>query len=264
MVDRSATSSFGAATSVWSRAHLWIGRLDLLSPFRRTTSIHAAVARSASPFLGHALLLAGLVGCGGRSHATGSGGGGEAGGGDIATSGSNSGGVSGGGATAIGGSFEAAGTGSGGELEACQRDADCTANPCEACKNLPEGCPGSCQDGQCFYANCAQFACIMKECGAPCDSCFSPDGCAPGVCDRFGDCKPTPDSCDLGAPRSCAPLDATGAGTIDGHGCNVVQGWGWDGTKCVAIVGCLCEGSDCRALLADQTACQDAYRRQCK
>jgi hypothetical protein len=40
----------------------------------------------------------------------------------------------------------------------------------------------------------------------------------------------------------------------------MVFGWGWDGSQCAPIVGCLpCEGSDCNERLARRSLCQSAY-----
>jgi len=65
----------------------------------------------------------------------------------------------------------------------------------------------------------------------------------------------------LPASRPCNPTDARGTG---GSGfsspmCNVVLGWAWDGTKCIAILGCSCEGSGCGDLFPVQSVCRAAF-----
>lgn len=208
---------------------------------------------------GAVCLLVGVYSCGGHSQsdAHGHGGtesfvGGAAAAGDGHSNDGGRDGVPGGGETG------------GGSAESCDVSRDCSPNPCPMCRDS-ELCPtGECQGGQCFYPDCAQLECLGKACGAECSSCFDPDGsCVPGSCDRFGDCKPALDDCSPGVPRSCVATDAAGAGFSDGHTCNFFQGWGWDGAKCVAVVGCVCQGSDCRALLGDQSGCELTYRH-CK
>jgi len=144
----------------------------------------------------------------------------------------------------------------------CRGDSDCPPAECSSCRGAPGGCPPSnCVEGQCFAPNCASVdACAQKSCGDACSACYSDDGsCSAGTCDRWGDCKETVDSCDLSAPRPCTRTDARGAGFVNGRTCNVVQGWGWNGSRCVAVVGCTCEGSDCRSLLQTETDCSGAF-----
>lgn len=52
----------------------------------------------------------------------------------------------------------------------------------------------------------------------------------------------------------CLPMDATGVGS-----CKMILGYKWDGTKCVTLSGCSCQGADCSKLFASMTLCQTAY-----
>lgn len=61
--------------------------------------------------------------------------------------------------------------------------------------------------------------------------------------------------------RPCTPTDAEGVpapGFSSGE-CDKVLGWGWDGTKCIAVIGCSCLGADCGNLLSVQSQCRSAY-----
>jgi hypothetical protein len=75
-------------------------------------------------------------------------------------------------------------------------------------------------------------------------------------------------SCEQGdacTPGNCAPTLATGSqnGEVSppcgACTCETIFGWGWDGTKCIAIVGCACVGDACNALVPTHSACIEAY-----
>ena len=195
----------------------------------------------------------------------------------MASSGGGSGTVaasSSGGDAAVAGRGGSLGNPSGGSTEhqggeapvQCAADTECTANQCESCKDAPGGCPlGSCVMGYCFYPSCAIIdACAGKSCGDPCKACYSADGsCSDGFCDRWGDCKSENMSCQMDAPRPCSPTDAAGSGYVNGKTCNQVLGWGWNGSKCIPVVGCTCSGSDCRSLLQTQGDCSAVFADHC-
>jgi hypothetical protein len=95
---------------------------------------------------------------------------------------------------------------------------------------------------------------------------------ATGSSDRTPDSSDSPDdSCGTGGRtggegasaglRPCSPLDAMGTppSGFSSSECHDVFGWGWDGGKCIAIVGCSCLGADCGNLLPVQSACSSAY-----
>jgi hypothetical protein len=144
----------------------------------------------------------------------------------------------------------------------CETYRDCPDLDCSSCAGTPGGCPPSdCVSGRCFHPSCSSIdACYGKQCGEECEACYADDGnCTAGVCDLWGDCKEEVNSCDGAAPRPCSPVDAVGAGFVNGQTCNVVLGWGWGGTHCVAIVGCVCQGSDCRSLLQRESDCSGVF-----
>lgn len=59
---------------------------------------------------------------------------------------------------------------------------------------------------------------------------------------------------DGGSPRTCAAIDAVGAGA-----CDYVLGFAWNGTRCVTVSGCTCEGTECELLTDSSDACLAAY-----
>jgi hypothetical protein len=113
-----------------------------------------------------------------------------------------------------------------------------------SCQGLPPTCPGPITN-----------PCAYKSCGDPCQQCSTSDGgCYPGSCSWFGSCKAAVPVCSMGATRGCAPSDAVGVGD-----CNYFLGWGWDGSKCLGVVGCLCQGSDCGMLLGSYDDCHTTF-----
>lgn len=59
---------------------------------------------------------------------------------------------------------------------------------------------------------------------------------------------------DAASPRTCAAIDALGAGA-----CDYVLGFAWNGTRCVTVSGCTCEGTECDLLTDSSDACLSAY-----
>jgi hypothetical protein len=104
--------------------------------------------------------------------------------------------------------------------------------------------------------DCLSGPCVRKNCGSACETCDTVDGsCYSGFCSIFGACKPSMGSCPGQLPEpdpmtlGCGAFDAVGLGD-----CSIVFGLVWDGSKCVTIVGCICQGSDCQQFL-DGPAC---------
>ncbi len=56
------------------------------------------------------------------------------------------------------------------------------------------------------------------------------------------------------APAMCAAQDARGVGA-----CAAFFGYAWNGTACVGLSGCSCEGAACRSLPSTPEACRAAY-----
>lgn len=148
----------------------------------------------------------------------------------------------------------------------CRTDIDCQQPSQQFCVPCFEG-GVSCATSRCIDDSCEGLApqcsgpltdpCAYKACGDPCQQCSTSDGgCYPGVCTWFGQCKAaTNPVCDVTATLGCGPTDAIGLGD-----CNIFLGWGWDGSKCIAVVGCLCQGSDCVSLVgAEMSDCLGAY-----
>lgn len=85
-------------------------------------------------------------------------------------------------------------------------------------------------------------------------SCVSETGCEclGGDCDELFATATECRSAHLRCP--CREMDATGVG-----GCALFHGWKWDGTQCVGVSGCTCEGEDCDSLFQDLDACRKAH-----
>ena len=62
-------------------------------------------------------------------------------------------------------------------------------------------------------------------------------------------------SCQYGA--ACAPQDARGVGI-----CAAIFGYAWNGSSCVGLGGCSCEGADCDEAYETSESCQ-AARSSC-
>ena len=111
----------------------------------------------------------------------------------------------------------------------CTKDTDCpTAGPDAG----PWFCFGFCQQ--------ADVSCSGTPCGSRCPG---------GFRDAEHRCQPNPPADCPGGPP-CTPYDARGT-----PNCQTLWGFTWDGTKCVAIVGCECVGADCATLVRDQDTC---------
>lgn len=138
----------------------------------------------------------------------------------------------------------------------CRSNDDCSQQGFSVlCLQCADG-GRSCSSSQCGDAGVCQGVgprtCDVlntcQSCGATCQTCNTVDGgCYSGFCDVYGGCRPSRESCPGAIPApsptivGCGAFDARGVGD-----CDSVFGWAWDGSKCVAVVGCVCEGSDCQ------------------
>lgn len=140
----------------------------------------------------------------------------------------------------------------------CSSDADCSnlRRRLVGCADQStEEDDAVCLSGVCGYPKprCSPLtACQFVQCGDPCQYCYPSSGkCTSGFCNANLGClsQQMPD-CSPDALPSCSPTIAGGLGS-----CRKVFGWGWDGGKCIAIVGCTCEGPECASLYTDQDTC---------
>ena len=91
---------------------------------------------------------------------------------------------------------------------------------------------------------------------------------------RAGGVSAFGEDAQIGNRRPCTPTDAVGEyddllyGALSpplkcAYGLpdysEIVIGWGWDGTACFPVVGCVCNGPDCGNLLPRKSACVQAY-----
>jgi hypothetical protein len=98
-------------------------------------------------------------------------------------------------------------------------------------------------------------------CGNACTQCNTLDGsCYAGTCDVIGDCTTRDPRCG-GPKRTCEPTDAQGTSDVRSTPCQKVFGWAWDGSKCIAVVGCNCVGSQCSSLMKDEFTCFTVYEK---
>lgn len=143
----------------------------------------------------------------------------------------------------------------------CQTDQDCPRfdHYCQSCPDGGSSCASSqCIDGGCEdrAAFCPTYACL-GSCGVKCTQCNPADGgCRAGRCDYFSRCVTGDPYCataDSGR-ASCARTDAVAIGD-----CNAILGWGWDGSKCIPLVGCACQGIDCGNLIGSEVRCGLAF-----
>jgi len=147
----------------------------------------------------------------------------------------------------------------------CQVSSDCPTPSERYCQPCFEG-GTACLQTQCADGHCQNAAnicagpisnpCAYKGCGDPCTQCSTRDGgCYDGTCNWLGSCKSEDKPvCSIDAGRSCSAMDTEGLGD-----CNDVFGWSWTGSKCVAIVGCICVGIDCGVVLADSFTCWASF-----
>lgn len=56
----------------------------------------------------------------------------------------------------------------------------------------------------------------------------------------------------------CAPMDAE-AVDGEGGGCWCMLGYAWNGSECVMLANCACEGTDCSKLTLDKADCEAAH-----
>lgn len=118
------------------------------------------------------------------------------------------------------------------------------------------GEPGSatCPPGTvCEVSACgAAGACVQlpDDCGAPVLAC--PGGCFASACDAAD----AGVSIEHGAActPSCAADDSTGAGY-----CGALLGYRFDGSVCMPLQGCECEGLDCDRMTPSLHACELAH-----
>lgn len=161
------------------------------------------------------------------------------------------------------------------------------------CPELPEGCYYDGQD--CEADLCGDPVCPEPD--EPCGGLFNPvcpsthycDFTELGACgllDETGICQPRPTDCSTdcvevcgcdgttycneceahaagrevaseGAcapPDPCRPMDAFGIGD-----CTTSVGWAWNGSACVELIGCSCDGTDCFRVESTQELCEAPF-----
>jgi hypothetical protein len=156
----------------------------------------------------------------------------------------------------------------------------CQPSP-DPCQGLPSGAPclALCAQIGCPtpnplpLAHCdAHATCVVDSpslCGS---SCQSDADCPVVTTDApWGPCNGTPEMClfpvctagrcgtfvaDV-SQASCAPMDAH----PDAQACASDQQFAWDGTQCVSLLTCACQGGDCRYLLPTESLCEEIHAK---
>lgn len=168
-------------------------------------------------------------------------------------------------------------------------DAGCVLD----CPELPEECYYDGQD--CEAGKCGEPVCPDPDIpcgglfGSVCPTTHYCDYAEPGACGRLdetGFCRPRPTECETecvevcscdgntycnaclalmagrdiehegpcGGGDHCAAIDAYGIGD-----CDLSLGWVWNGTECVEITGCSCDGTQCLLVEESEENCKLAY-----
>lgn len=74
---------------------------------------------------------------------------------------------------------------------------------------------------------------------------------------------PAPDCVGSGpcgcGPYTCPSCDADAAEGLPCDNNPEAYGWAWNGTECVTVVGCGCDGEDCENLAATELDCATAH-----
>jgi hypothetical protein len=139
----------------------------------------------------------------------------------------------------------------------------CTDDGAWACTEM--GCvdPNACKPGDtkkaddgCNTCSCqpdGSWACTEIGCVPECkpgDTKKADDGCNTCVCgdDNTWACT------KIGCVPECKAQDAKGVGA-----CAAFFGYAWNGSSCVGLGGCDCEGADCKSTFNTPEECQKAY-----
>jgi hypothetical protein len=122
---------------------------------------------------------------------------------------------------------------------------------------------GSCYDADACGAKSSGSCYCDELCAQYGDCCHdAADACGVDECVAGGAC-PAGESCVTGSPNECvAPLIEVSCGAQDASGsglCEAFFGYKWNGSSCVGISGCSCQGSDCGNLYGDPIQCASAH-----
>lgn len=128
---------------------------------------------------------------------------------------------------------------------ACRGNVDCAAG--QQCVG-PEGCgvPWNCR----AVSGCARD--LGSYCSCEGDTFMASSTCPGRPYLHRGACSATPDA---GPRPDCPPDDARGVGM-----CTAFFGYAWDGTRCVGLGGCSCQGSACGSLAFSLELCNYNHR----
>jgi hypothetical protein len=135
---------------------------------------------------------------------------------------------------------------------------ECDAVP--VCKPGTMEVPECLQDAACFEETlCGTTIYCVEGGGAQCQAvptCPAGGVQMPGCPNDGSECRDyslcgTTITCAF--PRGCAPQEARGVGV-----CAAFFGYAWNGSECIGLGGCSCEGADCDEAYASPEACQRA------
>lgn len=136
-------------------------------------------------------------------------------------------------------------------VKACNEAGACVADTGDLCgKDLcaEVDCPNSAP----FCEDNIAYGGVYSECNPATGECLIAPGMPPQDCTEEGL------TCEKGqcveGKGDCAALDAVGVGSCDAY-----FGVTWNGSECVGVSGCDCEGADCDKLYQEVEACQKAH-----
>jgi hypothetical protein len=103
----------------------------------------------------------------------------------------------------------------------------------------------------CEGQDCDKLAETEEACLETHASCSSAGSLSPLACNDPG--------LFAGTHDACAPMDAAAAPDPELGSCFCFLGYAWDGSACVALNDCFCEGQDCDKLTQTQQDCETAH-----
>ena len=103
-------------------------------------------------------------------------------------------------------------------------------------------------DCSCEGADCDKLTSTIEECQQKHASCG-----APPVSFKCGSTSLYSSTHSL-----CGAMDATAVGDNGSH-CNCLIGYAWNGSECVMLGDCACEGDDCNKLTSTKEECQQKH-----
>lgn len=123
----------------------------------------------------------------------------------------------------------------------------------EDCYRARAGCPSICDPLDVRGEGLCDMVLGIYWDGTRCRT-LSGCSCEGKDCDRLFASQDECEAAVLGCPSACGPMDAQGSGP-----CAMILGYAWNGSRCVSLSGCSCEGEDCAGIFGSQEECEAAF-----